>query len=64
VFEKYLKSANIEMSFQEFEKEIMDRRDVMLTFGTLVRDDYYFRFFRIKLEQTIREFTLAVQLHP
>ncbi len=37
VFQTYLKDVHIEMTFEEFSKEVYERRDIMLSFGTLVR---------------------------
>ncbi len=37
VFQTYLKDVQIEMTFEEFSKEVYERRDIMLSFGTLVK---------------------------
>jgi hypothetical protein len=36
VFERYLKDAGIEMTFEEFEGEVLDRRDILLSVSTTV----------------------------
>jgi hypothetical protein len=36
VFVRYLKDADIEMTFEEFQREVLDRRDILLSVSTSI----------------------------